>query len=213
MEAARRRAGRVNGRRPLIILFGLAVTALLTACSSTDTGSPTAASTTTDPPSAPTSTSAQTAPRVASPLNVGQFTATPCSALTVADLPALKLTGSSAQAKIAYGAPVCEWNPQDAEHTLAISWISPKNTGLSALYSQRSDMEYWQTLSVDGYPAVFADFADLRTHGDCRINVGVNDAVFFIADYQTIMDSDKPQACNLAQTAAADVIKNLQGGR
>jgi len=91
---------------------------------------------------------------------------------------------------------------------LAISWETVDTNGLSDFYTLKSDQAYFEPTTVDGYPAVYADASDYRPSGQCAINVGANDHLFFFVN---IHSSNHSQACNLAQQAASDVIKNLGG--
>ena len=59
---------------------------------------------------------------------------------------------------------------------------------------------------------MFASISDGRAQGECVLNVGVNDSLYFFVDYQAEGTPDQANVCSLAQSAATDVIKNLQGG-
>jgi hypothetical protein len=157
------------------------------------------------------------APRVAHPLDASKFLAAACSSLTAADLSTLNLTGATSESHITAKSPVCNWdafNATDAakNYHVGVTWETIDTNGLSAIYSLKSEMAYWQPTQIGGYPAVIAGQLDQRLDGDCVVDVGVSDSLFFFVGYQTSDSSVVPQSCALATRAAADVIKNLKGG-
>ncbi|HEX3783338.1 MAG TPA: DUF3558 domain-containing protein [Pseudonocardiaceae bacterium] len=204
---------------PATVASLVASVVLLAGCSSPQQGSPEPATTgASDPPSSSSAGSSTTAtsaaPKVTNPLNASKFVANPCSSLTASDLPRLQESGAPPTVDNK-GAPGCIWNAADASSSTSINWLTPDTNGLSNEYAKRSEDAYFIPTTIDGYPAVYSDTVDLRTSGECTLNVAVNDHLYFLSFYQLNTASDSPanatQSCSLAEQAAADVIKNLQG--
>lgn len=190
-------------RQPLLLL-GLATAAVLLAgCNSSTTGTPT--------PKTDTSVTTVSAPKVAKPLNAASLTAAPCTSLTTAQLSQIGLpTVQHGDNASITGVAICSWTDDTTINSIGISWQTGLGNGLSTIYSEKSQLGYWQPTVVDGYPAVFADLGDLRSKGDCSISVGVSDQLSFISKYLS-SPSTASQSCQFAEQAAADVIKNLGG--
>lgn len=183
---------------PMVVLGGLAVAVLAGCSSGANTGAPRTT------PS--TSAAASGAPRVAHPLDASKMLQDPCSSLTTSDLTGLGIDNPTGKPRQTDYGPLCTWSSLDG---VGITWEKVNTNGLSDLYQQKSSAAYWIPITVSGYPAVFADtVSDSRPHGDCEINVGVNDHLYFFADYQAGPGND---ACPKARQAAADVIRNLGG--
>jgi hypothetical protein len=136
--------------------------------------------------------------------------AAPCTALTAGDVADLHVLDplSSGPDRTA-NAVDCGWTGSPGG-TVGIGWETANTGGLSDLYILRSTVAYWQPTTVSGYPAVYGDaLGDGRGQGDCVINVGVNDHLYFIASFNN--PANAGQSCALAAQAAADVIRNLGG--
>jgi hypothetical protein len=193
-----------------VLLLGVVVgAAMLVSCGSQTTGAPA--------PTTRTSTSAGSggnneAPKVVQPLNAASLSSAPCSSLTAAQLSGIGLTNvrGSHDASIT-GTAICGWTDDTTGNGIGISWENDLGNGLSTIYSERAQQGYWQPTSVDGYPAVFADFADLRSKGTCVLNVGVSDKLSFISQYTAAQSDIGTKSCQFTEQAAADVIKNLGG--
>jgi hypothetical protein len=146
---------------------------------------------------------------VTHPLDATKMVANPCSALSPTDLAGLHITNPINKANSNATASDCGWTG-DSGGTIGIGWVTANSGGLSDLYAKASTIVYWQPTTVDGYPAAFGDaISDGRAQGDCVLNVGVNDHLYFGAQYDN--PDNVSQACALAQQAATDVVKNLGG--
>lgn len=149
------------------------------------------------------------APRVPHPLDASKMVTTPCTALTSADVTDLHVVNSISGADKNAAAAQCVWTGSPGG-SVSIGWETINKGGLSDLYEEQSTAAYWQPTTVSGYPAVYADeLSDGRGQGDCVLNVGVNDHLYFIAGFNNPLDAD--QSCPLVAQAAADVIRNLGG--
>lgn len=175
---------------------GLAVTAMLGACTSATMDPMPLQSTPTTTSSRAVPTSVGPAPRVSQPLNVARFVADPCESLTTAQIPTLKNVGKADG--------TCTWLIKKNDDSVVVTWLQ---NGLTVFYTQSSVESYWQPTTVAGYPAVFASAVDARDQGGCRINVGINDTTMFAVDYTA--DSSR-SSCDSAKTAAANVIQNAR---
>lgn len=188
---------------PAAILGVLMVS--LAACSSTTAGT---ATPTTSPTSAPSQ-----APKVAYPLDASAFLAKPCSVLTPTDTTALGLPDAHTSDNSDKLGPGCVFSAGGA--SIGIDWEVVDTNGLSAIYQLMSKQAYWIPMPIEGYPAVEADSSDSRASlGECVVNVGVNDRLFFIASSDGAKGADA--ACLMAEHAAGAVVRNLkaaQGGR
>jgi uncharacterized protein DUF3558 len=191
--------------RPAVLAWTVATAVLLVGCSATTTGTP-APTTNTGAP-----TSSGRVPKVAKPLNANSLSAAPCSSLTAPQLAGLGLpTVHSGDNASITGAAICSWTDDTTINSISISWETGLGNGLSTVYSEQAQQGYWQPTTVDGYPAVFADLADLRPKGTCAINVGVSDQLSFVSKYLSSPTTGS-KSCQFAEQAAADVIKNLGG--
>jgi hypothetical protein len=194
-------------RRQLLLVLAAAVV-LLAGCNSSTTG---AAAPRTGASVTSGSASGDPAPKVAKPLNAASLTAAPCTSLTTAQLGQIGLpTVQHGDNASITGVAICSWTDDTTINSIGISWQTGLGNGLSTIYSEKSQLGYWQPTVVDGYPAVFADLGDLRPKGDCSINVGISDQLSFISKYLSSPTTGS-KSCQFAEQAAADVIKNLGG--
>lgn len=187
---------------------GLIVVAVVSGCSTPKSGQAQAFTSS----SAATSTASgpSQAPRVTHPLDATAFVNNPCSALTAADLAGLHIVNpSNTGAHPDAGGTVCAW-VGDSGPGLTVSWLTANTNGLSDLYVKSNTIAYWQPLLVSGYPAAYGDvLTDGRAHGNCVLNVGVTDHLYFTVEGGNPLNAG--QACSVVKQAAADVIKNLGG--
>jgi hypothetical protein len=198
----------VNRATPLALLL-LAAGMLGAGCVSTRVGSAEPAMA----PPAPTP-SATLAPRVPKQLDAGHLVNSPCDALTAGQLngldPALgSVVGTNASDPL--GA-ACGWSSPDLSQAVNISFATAAPDGLDQIYSEHPYMAYWQPMVIDGYPAVAASQYDARPDGSCVVNAGLNDHLYFFAEFMTFNPAQQSRSCALAAQAAGDVITNLRGG-
>jgi hypothetical protein len=197
-----------------VVLLGLAAagTLLLAACGSDNNSTPSASAPTTHTSTSTGASGSNEAPKVAKPLNAASLSSAPCSSLTAAQLSGIGLTNvRGGDNSSITGTAICGWTDDTTGNGIGISWENDLGNGLSTIYSEKAQQGYWQPTSVDGYPAVFADFADLRSKGTCMLNVGVSDKLNFISQYTAAQPDIGTKSCQFAEQAAADVIKNLGG--
>lgn len=205
--------------RPIsAIIGGLAVTVFVaSACTSTGgnpspaTTSSTGAITSTSVASSSTgSDSSSVAPRVAHPLDASKMAATPCLALTATDLAGLQVMNPiNGGANQTASGIQCTWTGSPGG-SVGVAWETASISGLSDLYAKQSAIAYWQPTTVSGYPAAYGDaISDGRSQGDCVINVGVTDHMYFFVNFNNPVNAGA--SCTLAAQAATDVIRNLGG--
>ena len=198
----------MNRKIPSALLL-LAAGMLSAGCVSARTG-------TAEPAMVPTTPAPPTAlaPKVPKQLDASHLVNSPCDALTASQLSGLDPTlgsVSGTNASDPLGA-ACGWSSPDLSQAINISFATAAPDGLDQIYSEHPYMAYWQPMVIDGYPAVAASQYDARPDGSCVVNAGVNDHLYFFAEFMTFNTTQQPESCALAARAAGDVITNLRGG-
>ena len=169
-------------------------------------GSPgTAGATTTRASASTTSSQERLAPPVTNPKNLRGLD--PCELLTAAQLTELGMTGQPEKGRSEFGEDDCTWK----DSAIYIS-IAPdtKRQGLEEVYRRKSNVVNFQPSTVDGYPAVRANF----TEKFCNVSVGVADDQVFHLTYG-IVTSKKPEhqdTCGFAEKVSGMVLQNLPAG-
>jgi hypothetical protein len=193
----------------MLSLASATLVVLLPGCSSGVGG--TASPTASHPNSSATSPVSTVAPKVSKPLDPSKFVAAPCSSLTAGQLAGIRLPGAHSTVEYGEGNPICSYGVDTTGDGLGVSWMIKLPNGLSGLYAQKDGQGYWIPTTIDGYPAVWTDIADLRAQGDCSISVAVNDHVFLISEWSSGHASVGQESCALAKQGAVDLIHNLGG--
>jgi hypothetical protein len=194
----------------LLVLVGL-----LTGCATVVRGAPTVAGT--GPAGGPDAPVAQdAAPPVPHPLNADAMVKKPCSALTPAQVAALKIVPIDVDVSADALGTGCTWTSHQPGTGVDVGWLTYGARGLAGLYAQRSQQAYWQPATVSGYPAVYADGEDQRSVGDCVVAVGVTRQLYFFVEYTIgplgsipASPTNSTESCGRAKQTAADVIQNL----
>jgi hypothetical protein len=205
--------GQVTVRRVLVLSLATAtVIAGLQACSS-NTGGTALPDSGVRAPSGnsvvPSTSATPAAPKVSKPLDASPFVARPCSSLTTSDVVGVGLTDPISSGGPESSGAGCTWAGETGG-IASVDWVTANKNGLSDLYAKLSTFAYWQPTMVAGYPAVYGDaLRDLRSQGNCVLNVGVNDHLTFFIQYDDPLNAE--HSCSLAGQAAADVIANLKG--
>lgn len=176
----------------------------LAGCATSTTGTPSPV-----PTQRPTHVASQ-APKVAEPLDPSAMVASPCTSLTTTNVLSVGLTSPTSQSDHVATESGCTW-AGDGGGAVSIAWEIANKHGLTDLYAKQTTFAYWIPTTIAGYPAVYGDaLLDLRPHGDCVLNVGVNNQLTFFIQYD---NSLKPSdGCRFAKVAATDVIANLKAG-
>jgi Protein of unknown function (DUF3558) len=194
------------------VRLGAAVAAagLLAACSQ-GTGSgpaPTSASSTA---AASSNSATGDAPRVPVALPVADLTSNPCSALSSDQVTQIGLTGSADLTQGQTG-PNCRWRSATvSENLVNISPMIVNKNGLSDIYANKAKNAYFEPTTINGYPAVYTDLADLRSTGDCALWVGVTDQLAVSVSAQISFGVNKSTPCPVAQRVATAMVQHLQG--
>ncbi|SDN72600.1 DUF3558 domain-containing protein [Allokutzneria albata] len=182
----------------------LVAAALLPACSSNGSagGGPTASGA---PPSIDPSL------RVPAPLAVHDLSGNPCSGLADSQATAI---GLAAPGKTAEGqtGKSCRW--QSAAHDANKIFISPlsvQQSGLTGVYATRGTAKYFEPATVEGYPAVYADNADLRPSGSCALWVGVTDQLAVGVTSSILVGPNVKNPCPIVKEVAAAMVRHLKG--
>ena len=198
-------------------IAALAVTGLaLASCSSTEAGTAT--------PAPAASDGGQNVPSVSEPLDVTPFLADPCS-LVQGDEPdrvgyenpdpSLPETDSGAR----LSGPSCTWSAKAKGGGLRLG-LPTENAkrgtgGLQGIYMgyETKQFSYLEPTEVDGYPAVFADGADLRKGGTTALRVGIADDMIFTVNIGPLGDGKQQEAEDGARVIAEAVIETLKAGQ
>jgi hypothetical protein len=179
---------------------------LLTACTG-GTGGTTEPST---PASASASSSVDPSLKVPAPLATEQLLNSPCDVLTAAE---------TAQVGLAYPGrkstePLtsCQWTSSgSAVNFVGISALPQNKGGISDIFDQKSSQAYFEPVTIDGYPGVFAAKADGRPSGNCVLWVGATDQLAFSINPQISTGKNRTNPCGLAQQIATVVVQHLKG--
>lgn len=108
--------------------------------------------------------------------------------------------------------PGCEWWRRDTEDgsVLGVGFLTGNKNGLSDTYRGRDRFDFFEETTVDGYPAVFDDFTDGRSRGDCNITVGISDTLTF-----RVREGAGPKGqiiCDRTKQLASAVLTTLKAG-
>ena len=88
----------------------------------------------------------------------------------------------------------------------------PQNKGgISDIYDQQSRQAYFQPVTVNGYPGVFADTQDGRPSGSYTLWVGITDQLAFTVGVSITTGQNKATPCASAQKIGEAVITHLKG--
>ena len=199
------------GSRLVGLVAGLTTIVMIAAvgCSSQEDGDPTA-----DDSQTPTKGEGDGAPRVDTPLDATRFLTEPCAVLDQEQLAEFGVTSpgipTTTGATAETVGPYCIWHADPAlGSTIGVGFETGNKHGLSDTYRGRDQFEYFEPTTVDGYPAVYSDGADLRSQGSCVIGVGISDTLAFNASEQGELDADG--ACERARQVAAAALATLKG--
>lgn len=188
-------------------------------CGAEEPGNPSSVTSgSTTPTEAPTSSSPLAgssqgeAPEVERPLDGSKYVADPCSSLNQAQQQ--EFNTSSSEEDGDQNGVSCIWKIGDGSTSATISYPKEK-IGLDHVYSLKDSFYlvdgagYFEPSDVDGYPAVYASVSDGRAEGDCILNVGVNENLYFSVFLRTRPTND---ACKGAENVASAVIRTMQQG-
>lgn len=169
---------------------------LLAACTTERTGTPTATT--------PSATPSFGAPAVRDPLDVAAFAAEPCTSLTPEqqaefgmDDGSERTVGNGNKCYYAGGGFV------------SVLYVTEKS-GLSYLYGLNENDVWarWETLEVDGYPAVA--YVQPASRETCDVAVGLSDTVY-VSVGMTATSGEDP--CTGAEEWAKRVMETIKAGQ
>jgi uncharacterized protein DUF3558 len=196
-------------RRNIVIIgTALAAALLMAGCSSSGTGSPGAASTTTADSSTP---NLYGAPHVANPLDTSKVQQNPCGSITSAQLATFNI-GTTTKVITGGVGPGCDWSADDpAKSGVTLGYLTA-GAVLSSIYYGKSTYAVFKVWpAIDGYPAVSALSAP-EPNGMCDISVGMSDSLAM--DIQLSVNSGQyvSDPCTPNQQLVADIISNIKNG-
>ncbi|MFI9812434.1 DUF3558 domain-containing protein [Saccharothrix variisporea] len=179
-------------------------TAALTACTSTNAGTPTPAST---KGNGSTTTKSSAKPSGPGALNLQKFTSDPCKILTPAHLAALGGTFDPAKREDSPNGPACIWAGKDVlkDPTYRIVLVI-KGATLDTYRGNSKTLKVFREATVAGYPAVSYDTASGTE--DCTTVIGSSDKDAVIVQTANSQDG-KP--CDASEKLGATVVGILKG--
>jgi Protein of unknown function (DUF3558) len=205
----------VRNRLPLVIAtLGIVV---VSGCTTTSAGTPlpdpSSETSTNTEPSSGEDLPSDGAPKVENPLDVSRFERKPCEALTAENAQALNLPTPGKQRSEAYG-ETCYWNNTKSRGSLALTFFSNDERGLSALYREAKGAKfpYFEPIDdIDGYPAAAYDTKSEKPTIDCAIGIGVSDQLAISVDIG-LSDGNigDRNPCEVATQAASMLLKTMR---
>lgn len=203
----------------------LAVAAILvgvSACDSTQPGTPVVPSgsaSTSSPTAKPTESSAPTSglpagvPKVSSPLKTDKFEADPCSVFTQEKLREYGV--GQGEVDTDRLGKVCTWKTDEAGG-IDLGWDTREGRGISRFYLGNKEKTYafFDVLpDIEGFPAVSFDYKDFRKDGICTVAVGVSDDRAFMLSLGLSASKRRTHdPCGVAATIATDAVKSMKAG-
>lgn len=204
-------------KRPFLVGLG-ATLLVVTACTSTQTG--TASPSSTDDITAKTGGTHSGlpdagAPEVTAPLDTTEFQKKPCTTLNAVQIAAL--LGPDVKPKEDpndLAGPSCFWHPTSVtQATVSVIYNTKNQRGLTAVYEQQGTTFplFVPMEPIDGYPTVAYGQADLRSKGSCAIALGTSDQQ--IVDVSVTLSEGnigKKDPCKAAHEVTSTVLNNLR---
>ncbi|MCK2245250.1 MULTISPECIES: DUF3558 domain-containing protein [unclassified Crossiella] len=193
-------------------MLGLCTMLLLTGCAA-----PQQLATTTPAPNAVlSSANKQGAPPLTQPeLDVRPFADDRCALLTSSQLTQLGIAVAGQPGDSPLGKR-CRWNATDTP--AKVDFFLNVNTqlgGLDQLYRLKSGFQWWEPLTISGYPAVIHD--DIWLPGGCQINVGVSPTVLLRVGLSVKSGAEQAHdynaPCPRGVAILEQAILTLKGGR
>lgn len=179
----------------------VAAVGLLTACSGGEsTGAP-----------APPTPSVDPALRVPAPLATAGLLADPCTALP-ADQATNAGFSTPGQSYTSPGGPGCQWHSATYDaNKIFIAPLGTQQTGMTGVYANRAQDNYFEPTTIEGYPAVYAANADLRSSGTCALWLGVTDQLVVNINSSILVGPNVGNPCPIVGDIAAAVVRHLKG--
>lgn len=179
------------------------------------TGTPTGSSSSTSNSAGSGDTTPNGAPKVKTPLVYESFAADPCSVMKAAQLEAVGLPGIKGEVNSSAPGKACIWlgSSTPSRATAGVVFLQGVD-GLNALYGTKDMMELWEPQPpVQGYPAVLNSAADLRSSGNCSLDVGITDTQVLSFTMQINKGGTRfAEPCAAATDFANQVITTIKAG-
>jgi hypothetical protein len=199
------------------LLLAVTVLAVATGCTTTSEGTPlptpSTTSTTSSTPNSGGDLPSNGAPKVENPLDVSHFEQHPCNTLTAEDAATLNIPATGEQTGDAIG-ETCAWRNSETRGTLAVSFFSGDNRGLSSLYGEAKDVgwPYFEPIDdIEKHPAVAYDTDEKKPTVKCTVAVGLSDRLAFTT---RVSQSDanienKKDPCEVATRVAGMLMRTM----
>ncbi|WP_083935885.1 DUF3558 domain-containing protein [Saccharomonospora halophila] len=192
-----------------ISISALALTMILTSCSTSESGTPTTSPS--DDGTTPTISSEKNSVTIEDPIDTTQLLSEPCTALAKDDLGNLGLNdGRVDDENISQVADACVWErAEDSGSRADLVVVTENANGLEGVRQQNQNSELYEETQIRGYPALHASVFDDRERGRCDLWVGVNDSevLFIYVSLRDVPEADDP--CGYADQVGEAAIANL----
>jgi len=176
--------------------------AVLTGCSGGEEADSAAA-----PSSGPT---VDPALRVPAPLPTDSLVADPCSALSPAQVEEVGLASPGEEVAGDAGTD-CRWRSSGYDtNKIYIGPLQGQDAGISGIYANREQDKYFEPVTIEGYPAVFAADADLRSSGTCALWVGVTDQLVVSVISSIVQGPNVSDPCPAVERVATAMVQHLK---
>jgi hypothetical protein len=98
-------------------------------------------------------------------------------------------------------------------NSIDVTPLPENKNGMSDIYANNDAHRYqfFQPLTIAGYPAADAESADDRSTGTCAIVVGVTDQLAVLLLTQIGAGVNKTNPCPIAEKVGAAMIEHLKG--
>lgn len=201
-----------------VVGWAFLITSVVAGCSGEEPGTPSPTTSTVGPNAGTSDGNSNSlprhgAPKVENPLDTTYFRQQdPCAAITDAEMTEFFGDGVTTKPRPAGAAgPACAWHAKGFGRAgIDVIFTTVDQSGLSGLYGNRNEMEFFEELSpANGYPAVAYGSADRES--DCTVRVGTSDTES--VDVSIALSEDKVgkvDPCEAAHEVSSAVIGNIK---
>jgi hypothetical protein len=112
------------------------------------------------------------------------------------------------------GGPTCQWNgATNTSNSAFINVMTADKNGLSDIYTNNDNKKYayFEPVTIDGYPGVYAEPTDDRSQGSCTAWIGVTDRLAVGVSMILLTGANKANPCDSANKVATAMIEHLKG--
>lgn len=108
--------------------------------------------------------------------------------------------------------PSCRFESRAYDvNKIFIAPLSTQATGISGLYANRENVKYFEPVTIEGYPAVYGDSADVRSRGTCALWVGITDELAVGVTSSIVTGPNVTNPCPIVRDVAVAMVQHLKG--